>query len=137
MAVYACAKGTPLAQCNASVGKLICMQRPVYGGSGAAALNGTRFDEPGYIAIPDCFWGDRAYGLEPPQNLSGVPLHMVKTSNATYGHYGESAPHRAEPTPLHHAAEAVHAASLAWQWRADSRGCIERSRLSLACLVAL
>jgi len=91
MAVYACAKGTPLAQCNASVGTLICMQRPVYGGSGAAALNGTRFDEPGYIAIPDCFWGDRAYGLEPPQDLSGVPLHMVKTSNATYGHYGEMA----------------------------------------------
>merc|ERR1711924_413196 len=89
MAVYACAKGTPLEDCNATVGKLLCMQRPVYGGSGNTALHGTRFDEAGYIAIPDCFWGAEEYGLEAPINVEGIPLHMVKTSNATWGHYGE------------------------------------------------
>ena len=91
MEVYACAKGTALQDCNATVGTLLCREQPAYGGSGASALNGTRFDEAGYIAIPDCFWGDAAFGLEPPPDLSGVPLHMVKTCNATYGHYGEMA----------------------------------------------
>ena len=91
MSVYACAKGTAVEDCNATVGKLLCEERPVYGGSGSAALNGTRFDEPGYIAIPDCFWGSAEFGLEPPPELTGVPLHMVKTCNATFGHYGEMA----------------------------------------------
>ena len=54
-------------------------------------MNGTRFDEPGYIAIPDCFWGSSEYGLQPPVNVTGVPLHLVKHSNATWGHYGEMA----------------------------------------------
>lgn len=89
MAVYACAKGTVLTDCNATTGKLICKQEPVYGGSGNAAIKGTRFDETGYIAIPDCFWGEEEQGLEPPIDLTGVPLHMVKTANATHGHYGE------------------------------------------------
>ena len=40
--------GTPLEACNASVGTLLCEERPVYGGSGQPALNGTRFDEAGY-----------------------------------------------------------------------------------------
>ena len=53
---------------------------------------GSRFDEAGYIAIPDCFvWGGAEWGLEPPQQLDGVPLHIVKTCNATLGHYGEMA----------------------------------------------
>ena len=95
MAVYACAKGTALEHCDETVGTLICETRPVYGGTGNVALKGTRFDEPGYIAIPDCFWGDDkgygVFGLEPPVNVTGVPLHMVKTSNATWGHYGEMA----------------------------------------------
>jgi len=91
MEVYACAKGTALGDCNATVGKLICRQQPVYGGTGHPALNGTRFDETGYIAIPDCFWGAAEFGLESPPDLTGVPLHMVKTSNATWGHYGEMA----------------------------------------------
>ncbi|KAK3243851.1 hypothetical protein CYMTET_29564 [Cymbomonas tetramitiformis] len=91
MAVYACAKGTALADCNDNVGKLLCIQRPVYGGTGHPALNGTRFDETGYIAIPDCFWGDAEFGLESPIDLDGVPLHMVKTANATWGHTGEMA----------------------------------------------
>jgi len=86
MAVYACAKGTPLPACNATVGKLLCKQEPLHGRG-----KGEKFDEAGYIAIPDCFWGDAAYGLEPPVDLTGVPLHMVKTSDATYGHYGEMA----------------------------------------------
>lgn len=91
MEVYVCPKGTPLPDCNATVGKLICRQMPVYGGTGNPALNGTRFDEPGYIAIPDCFWGDSEFGLEPPPDLTGLPLHMIKTANATDGHYGEMA----------------------------------------------
>ena len=82
---------TPLSACNASVGKLLCEERPVHGGSGNPTQNNTRFDEPGYIAIPDCFWGDAAFGLEAPLNLTGVPLHMVKTCNATFEHYGEMA----------------------------------------------
>ena len=88
-ALYACAKGTPIAQCDATIGKLICESRPVYGGTGAPSISGGRFDEPGYIALADCLWGSAAYGLEPPVDLTGVPLHIVKKTNATYGHYGE------------------------------------------------
>lgn len=91
MSVYACDKGTALADCDETVGKLLCETLPAYGGTGNPALKGTRFDEPGYIAIPDCFWGGAEYGLEPPIDVTGVPLHMVKTSNATWGHYGEMA----------------------------------------------
>jgi hypothetical protein len=91
MAVYACEKNTPLDQCNATNGKLICKQKPVYGGTGNPALAGTRFDEPGYIAIPDCLWGDSEFGLEAPPNLTNVPLHIIKTANATWAHYGEMA----------------------------------------------
>ena len=32
---------------------------------------------------------DARYGLEPPVDLEGVPLHVVKRSNATWGHFGE------------------------------------------------
>jgi len=88
-AVYACAKGTPLADCNATVGTLVCETRPVYGGTGAPALSGGRFDEPGYIALADCLWGSAAYGLEAPVDLEDVPLHVVKRANATTYHYGE------------------------------------------------
>ena len=91
MDVYACPVGTNLTDCTADTGRLLCRQKPVYGGTGDPALAGTKFDEPGYIAIPDCFWGDAAYGLEPPVDLEGVPLHVVKTANATGAHYGEMA----------------------------------------------
>ncbi len=91
MSVYACPMGTALGDCNQTVGKLICQENMVYGGTGNPALNGTRFDEPGYIAIPDCLWGPAEFGLEPPPDLTGVPLHMVKTCNATWAHYGEMA----------------------------------------------
>ena len=37
----------------------------------------------------DCLWGSDEYGLEAPVDLTGVPLHVVKTANATWGHYGE------------------------------------------------
>lgn len=91
MEVYACEIGTPLEQCNATVGRLLCREEPVYGGSGHPGVAGTKFDEAGYIAQADCMWGSKAYGLESPVNLTGVPLHMVKTSNSSIGHYGEMA----------------------------------------------
>lgn len=89
VSVYACPKGTALADCNASTGKLICESRPIYGGTGQPGLNGTRFDEPGYVAIPQCHWGSSEYGLTPPVDVDGLTLHVVKTANATEGHYGE------------------------------------------------
>jgi len=61
----------------------------VYGGSGAPGISGSRFDEAGYIALADCLWGDEALGLEAPADVDGVPLHIVKKTNATFGHYGE------------------------------------------------
>jgi hypothetical protein len=73
------------------VGELVCRQQPLYGGTGNPSEKGTRFDEPGYIAIPDCFWGPSEYGLEPPIDLTGLPLYEVKVSNATWGHHGEMA----------------------------------------------
>jgi hypothetical protein len=91
MEVYACDKGTPLQSCNATVGKLLCREEPVYGGSGAPDISGTRFDEPGYIAIPDCVWGSAEQGLEPPADVRDVPLHIIKRANATYAHHGEMA----------------------------------------------
>ena len=72
----------------AFTGELLCEERPLFGGHGHAPA---KFDEPGYIAIADCMWGGAEFGLEPPVNLDGVPLHVRKTCNATYGHYGEMA----------------------------------------------
>ena len=34
-------------------------------------------------------WGKEENGLEEPPNVDGLPLHIVKKTNATYGHYGE------------------------------------------------
>ena len=80
MAVYACPKGTGLADCTDETpgATLLCMQPPVYGGTGHPALHGTRFDETGYIAIPDCFWGGAELGLEPPLALVHEPLRRVQ-----------------------------------------------------------
>ena len=89
MSIYACSKGTPLDACDARVGRLVCRTAPVYGGTGDPSLAGTRFDEPGYLYIPDCLWGGGQYGLEAAVDLEGVPLHVVKRANATLGHYGE------------------------------------------------
>ena len=90
MSIYACAKGTPLEKCDTTNGKLICETKPVYGSSGDKSSM-ERFDEEGYIAIPDCFWGDAEYGLERPVDVDGVPIHIVKTANASTPHYGEMA----------------------------------------------
>lgn len=91
MSVYACPKGTALPDCSTTNGKLVCETRPVYGGTGHPDIAGTRFDEAGYIAIAECMWGASEYGLEAPPDLDGVPLHVVKRSNATDPHYGEMA----------------------------------------------
>eukprot|EP00931_Biecheleriopsis_adriatica_P115974 TRINITY_DN91702_c0_g1_i1.p1 TRINITY_DN91702_c0_g1~~TRINITY_DN91702_c0_g1_i1.p1 ORF type:complete len:642 (-),score=85.73 TRINITY_DN91702_c0_g1_i1:25-1950(-) len=87
--IYVCPKGTMLQDCNATTGKLVCDSRPVNGGTGNPLISGTRFDEPGYIALADCLWGSTAFGLEEPLDVDGMPLHIVKTTNATSGHYGE------------------------------------------------
>jgi len=100
MSVYACPIGTSLQDCANATSvadaeargyTLLCRQEPVHGGTGDHRENGTHFDEAGYIAIPDCLWGSTDQGLEPPLNLTGVPLFIIKTSNATIGHYGEMA----------------------------------------------
>lgn len=36
-------------------------------------------------------WGKEEDGLVAPPNLGGLSLHVVKTANATNGHYGEMA----------------------------------------------
>ena len=46
---------------------------------------------PTDIAIPDCLWGSAEHGLVAPVNTSKVPLFILKTANATNGHYGEMA----------------------------------------------
>jgi len=91
MEVWSCPKGTPIQDCNTSNGKLLCREEPVYGGSGNPVNHGTRFDEEGYIAIPQCMWGSSEYGLEPPVDIDGLTLHLKKRCNATDGHYGEMA----------------------------------------------
>ena len=58
--------------------RLMCREAPLYGGTGSLDLK--RFDEPGYIAIPDCFWGDARWGLEPPPDLTGYPLHVSRAT---------------------------------------------------------
>merc|ERR1711959_447630 len=70
-------------------GELLCVERPVYGGTGQ--VDEKRFDEPGYILQPPCLWGDKKYGLVMPPDVDGQYLHSVKTSNATAGHHGEMA----------------------------------------------
>lgn len=87
VAMYRCKKGAK--DCDEHTGELLCKEKPVYGGTGAAIDK--RFDEPGYILQPPCLWGDAKYGLEEPPSVEGYVLHSVKTSNATYGHHGEMA----------------------------------------------
>ena len=69
-------------------GELICRQTPLYGGKG---IFQPRFNEPGYIAIPPCVWGNSTDGLRPPVPVSGQAFHAVKYANSTYGHHGEMA----------------------------------------------
>jgi len=86
MSLYSCPKGTPLTECNASTGTLMCKQVPIYGNG-----DGARYQEPGYIIQNPCLWGKAEHGLEAPWALEDVPLFLIKTSNATVGHYGEMA----------------------------------------------
>jgi hypothetical protein len=63
----------------------MCNQTPQYG-------DGTSpFGEPAYILQPPCLWGKAEHGLEAPPKLDNLTLFLVKTSNATVGHYGEMA----------------------------------------------
>lgn len=100
MSVWACPHGTSLESCASATSaqdaqakgyELLCREDPVYGGSGNSHVAGTRFDETGYIAIPDCLWGSPDNGLVAPLNLTGVPLFILKTANASNPHYGEMA----------------------------------------------
>jgi hypothetical protein len=88
MEVWACDRNVSLENCNDTIGTLLCREKPVHG---SGINESDKFDELGYIAIPDCFWGDSEFGLESPINVTGLPLHVVKRSNATIGHYGEMA----------------------------------------------
>ena len=36
-------------------------------------------------------WGSPEQGLVPPVNTTNVPLFILKTANATIGHYGDMA----------------------------------------------
>ena len=86
---------------NNETGEMICEQRPTYGGSNPADVHdknrpGTsreadKYEETGFIAVPPCLWGSPEHGLDPPPNLDGVTMRIVKRSNATYGHHGEMA----------------------------------------------
>ena len=87
---------------NNRTGEPICMERATYGGSNAtaqgrdnaAALDRPSMNEPGFVAVPPCVWGENnEYNgeLARPPALAGVPLKMVKRCNATYGHHGEMA----------------------------------------------
>ena len=109
MAMYKCPAG--LGGCNETTpgATLLCREEPVYGGTGAPSLAGTRFDEPGYLYIPDCLWGGGQYGLEAPVDLEGVPLHIVKRANATLGHYGEPEEANLSPPPSTLGRALVHA----------------------------
>ena len=73
---------------NGTHGNVLCEETPVYGGTGM--VDEKRFDEPGYILQPPCLWGSPDFGLEPPPNLEGVTMHTIKTSDATYGHHGQT-----------------------------------------------
>eukprot|EP00658_Telonema_sp_P-2_P055629 TRINITY_DN44215_c0_g1_i1.p1 TRINITY_DN44215_c0_g1~~TRINITY_DN44215_c0_g1_i1.p1 ORF type:complete len:708 (-),score=147.60 TRINITY_DN44215_c0_g1_i1:102-2225(-) len=89
VAMYRCDKS--VAVCNETVGELLCMERPVYGGTGQ--IDRKDMDEPGFILQPPCLWGSSEQGLEPPPDTDPTKytLHSVKTSNATNGHHGEMA----------------------------------------------
>lgn len=78
-----------MATYNNKTGELICMERPVYGGTGK--VDNKNMDEEGFILVPPCLWGSPEHGLEAPPDLNGVTITVVKTANATYGHHGEMA----------------------------------------------
>jgi len=72
---------------NNLTGRLICEEKAMFGQD----TKGDKFGEPGFIVMPPCVWGSAEDGLEPPPDLTGVPLHVVKRANATHAHHGEMA----------------------------------------------
>ena len=76
---------------NNDTGELICRAEPVYGGTGGYVADVPAFDEAGYIGTPPCMWGSPNHGLKPPPLMNGVTIHVVATTNNTYGHHGEMA----------------------------------------------
>eukprot|EP00966_Prymnesium_polylepis_P246501 5701287-Prymnesium_polylepis.1 len=86
--MYRCPKSVGVDGCSAAKGELLCEEKPIFGGFGHEV---TKFDEPGYILVPPCIWGNETHGLAAPPQTDGYLLHSVKTSNATYGHHGEMA----------------------------------------------
>lgn len=77
---------------NADTGELLCRNVGVYGGTGARTIAGSKWDEPGYLAIPPCLWGSKEEGLMEPVLLGwNATLKSVKRANSTYGHSGEMA----------------------------------------------
>ena len=87
---------------NNVTGEPICMERATYGGTGsdanekynAAAIDRPSMNEPGFVAVPPCVWGESSDyngAVKPPPELSGLSMRIVKRCNATYGHHGEMA----------------------------------------------
>jgi hypothetical protein len=87
-------------------GAPICVERATYGGpnnrsaaqerDNAAAFDRATMNEPGFVAVPPCVWGESSHSyngrdLQAPPSLGGVPLRVVKRCNATFGHHGEMA----------------------------------------------
>jgi hypothetical protein len=64
---------------NNDTGALLCEETAVYG----AGAPGDKFGEPGYIIVPPCLWGRPEDGLEPPPNIAGMTLRVVKRANAS------------------------------------------------------
>ena len=70
------------------------MERATYGGrnasapnekDNAAALDRPSMNEPGFVAVPPCVWGESRFpyngALQPPPSLAGVALRLVKRCN--------------------------------------------------------
>ena len=77
---------------NADTDEIVCKQVGAYGGESMPTINGTRFNEEGYIAVPPCVWGsDDAMGVKPLVLSMGTNLRAESRTNNTYGHHGEMA----------------------------------------------
>ena len=79
---------------NDDTGELICRQQGRAGATAKpdVAKGDDRFDEEGYIRLYPCLFGDHGEGLQAPHFLTfDTNLRSVKTTNATYTHYGEMA----------------------------------------------
>jgi len=68
-------------------GELLCQQIPKYGQNASR-----KYDEPGFLALPPCLWGDEV-GLNPSVLLPpNTPMLAIKKNrNTGQGHFGEMA----------------------------------------------